>query len=126
MPVPIIVGVGDIRNKSTNASDAIEPAKLMAQAIQKALSDTGLSQSDQNQLLSKADSLHVVPTWTWAYEDLPSTVAQQLGINPSNKVMPDHGGDQPALQCDEAARRIASKQSEVAIITGGEALASGK
>lgn len=126
MAIPIIVGVGDIRNKSADVKDAIEPAKLMAQSIRKAIADTGLSESAQKQLLEKTDSLHVVPTWTWAYNDLPGTVADELGIKPSNKVMPDHGGDQPALQCDEAARLIASNKASVAILTGGEALASRK
>ncbi len=126
MAVPIIVGVGDVRNKSNKPEDAIEPSQLMIQAIQNAVADTGLNKESQEKLLSAADSLRVVPTWTWAYHDLPATVASGLGINPQNKVMPGHGGNQPALQCDDAARAIATGKSTVAVLTGGEAMASRK
>ena len=126
MAVPIIVGVGDVRNKSTSVQDAIEPAQLMATAIRAAAADTGLDAGAQRRLLASADALRVVPTWTWAYGDLPATVADYLGINPSTRVHDYHGGNQPALQCDEAARAIASRKSSIAILTGGEALASRK
>lgn len=124
--IPIIVGLGDIRNKSFKPEDAIEPAKLMAQAIVKAAADTGLDAAAQKRLLADADALRVIPTWTWPYNDLPSAVAGHLGINPAHKEIPGHGGNQPALQCDEAARMIAHGASHVAILTGGEALASRK
>ena len=124
MAVPIIVGVGDVRNKSNKPEDAIEPAQLMIQAIQKAASDTDIDGASQKKLLSAADSLRVVPTWTWAYHDLPATVANGLGITPETKIMPGHGGNQPALQCDDAARAIANGESTVAVLTGGEAMAS--
>lgn len=124
--VPIIVGVGDVRNKSFKPEDAIEPSKLMIQAICRAAADTGIAESAQKQLLSAADALRVVPTWTWPYSDLPGSIAKGLGINPAYREMPGHGGNQPALQCDEAARKIARGESKVAILTGGEALASCK
>ncbi|KAM3558892.1 hypothetical protein ARSEF4850_004385 [Beauveria asiatica] len=121
---PIIIGVGDVRNKSSKPEDAIEPSKMMIGAIQNAIQDTGLDAGAQKQLLGDADSLRIIPTWTWVYNDLLSTVADGLGIKPATKEMPTHGGNQPALQCDEAARAIANGQSKVAILTGGEAMAS--
>ncbi|OAQ99293.1 hypothetical protein LLEC1_06889 [Akanthomyces lecanii] len=122
--IPIIVGVGDVRNKSNKPEDAIEPSKMMIGAIQNAVKDTGLDASAQKQLLDDADSLRIIPTWTWAYNDLLATVADGLRIKPTTKEMPTHGGNQPALQCDEAARAISNWQSKVAILTGGEAMAS--
>lgn len=124
--VPIIIGVGDVRNKSFNPDDAIEPAKLMVQAIRNAVADSGLNTSSQQKLLSSVDALRVIPTWTWSYNDLPSNISQALGIKPALQEMPSHGGNQPALQCDEAARQIATGKSKVAVLTGGEALASRK
>ncbi|KGQ05221.1 hypothetical protein BBAD15_g9548 [Beauveria bassiana D1-5] len=121
---PIIIGVGDVRNKSSKPEDAIEPSKMMVGAIKNAIKDTGLDAGAQKQLLGDADSLRIIPTWTWPYNDLLSTVANDLGIRPATKEMPTHGGNQPALQCDEAARAIANGQSKVAILTGGEAMAS--
>ncbi|EGX91593.1 acetyl-CoA acetyltransferase [Cordyceps militaris CM01] len=122
--VPILVGVGDVRNKSSKPEDALEPSKMMTRAIRNALEDTGLDAAAQKQVLNETDSLRIIPTWTWAYNDLLSTVAEDLGIKPTTKEMPTHGGNQPALQCDEAARAIANRQSKVAILTGGEAMAS--
>ncbi|KAG5992535.1 hypothetical protein E4U54_003616 [Claviceps lovelessii] len=122
--VPIIVGVADIRNKSLRTEDALEPAQLMVDAIQQALVDCGMGGEAQRDLRWRVDSLRVVPTWTWAYTDLPGIISERLGIQPSQRIVGEHGGNQPALQCDEAARDIAARRSVVTVLTGGEALAS--
>ncbi|KYK57001.1 thiolase [Drechmeria coniospora] len=122
--VPIIVGVGDFRNKSLQVQDAMEPAQLMVKAVESAIADTGLGDASRKELLSHVDSLRIVPTWTWAYRDLASLVAGRLGIEPSHTESGYHGGNQPALQCDKAAKAIAARESSVAILAGGEALAS--
>lgn len=64
---PIVVGVGDVVNRSRKVEDAIEPLQLMLQAIQKAVQDTGLSASSAVNLQSEIDSIDVVRTWTWPY-----------------------------------------------------------
>ncbi|KAF8855344.1 acetyl-CoA acetyltransferase [Acephala macrosclerotiorum] len=122
--VPIVVGVGDIKNRSRKIEDAIEPMKLMLQATQKALDDTKLSSTAAIELQSKIDHVGVVNTWTWLYPDLPGLISDNLGIKPKYKVLSHHGGDSPAKLFDEAARRISFGESKVAIVTGGEALAS--
>jgi hypothetical protein len=124
--VPIIVGVGDVRNKSFKVEDAVEPAQLMVNAVRRAVDDSGLDHAAQESLLAQVDSLRVVPTWTWAYNDLPAVISHRLGIKPTRRVLGEHGGNQPALQCDEAARDIAARRSLVSVLTGGEALASRK
>lgn len=118
---PIIVGVGDIKNKSQKLEDAKEPLELMLQAIRKAVDDACLRQDD---ILPLVDSITVVPPWTWPYPDLPKLIASKLGVDASHLHIGTHGGNQPALLCDEAARRVSSGAARVAIITGGEALAS--
>ena len=60
--IPVIVGVGDIKNRSTKVEDAREPAQLMLDAIQSALEDTGLQ--DTACLREHIDSIDVVRTWT--------------------------------------------------------------
>jgi hypothetical protein len=121
---PIIIGVGDIKNKSSKIEDAIEPLHLMFQAIQAAIKDTGMTGFFATELQSSIDSIDVVATWTWPYTDLPSLLASKLGVLPKHKHYTDHGGNQPAKLVDEAARRISLGQSRVAVVTGGEALAS--
>ncbi|OCK74214.1 hypothetical protein K432DRAFT_311184 [Lepidopterella palustris CBS 459.81] len=121
---PIVVGVGDIKNRSQKLEDALEPMQLMLQAIQRAIKDTTLSDTTAAKLQSEIDSIDVVATWTWPYPDLPGLLSENLGAKPRHKYYSPHGGNQPAKLFDEAARRISLGQNKVAVVTGGEALAS--
>lgn len=122
--VPIIVGVGDIINRNLGVHHAAEPAELMLHAITIALRDINLSSTTIAELKAQIDSIDVVRTWTWPYPDLPGLLAQQLGVNPKHSYYSPHGGNQPAKLLDEAARRIATGENKLAVVTGGEALAS--
>ncbi|KAK5300895.1 hypothetical protein LTR14_001293 [Exophiala xenobiotica] len=123
--VPIIVGVGDIVNRSTSIETAFEPLQLITESIGKALEDTGLDGGKQAELQAAIDSLDVVRSWTWPYDDLPGDISRKLGVNPRHKFYTtEHGGNKPAKLLDEAARRIFKGQTKVAVVTGGEALAS--
>ena len=121
---PVVVGVADVVNRSKKVEDAIEPLELILRAIKDALKDTGLSDSVASDLQSDIDSLDVVRSWTWPYPDLPSLVAKGLNIKPTRRYYSEHAGNQPGKLFDEAARRISLGESKVAVLTGGEALAS--
>jgi acetyl-CoA acetyltransferase len=125
-PIPVIIGVGDVKNRSQDGADAVEPMHLMMQAILNALEDATTALSASGKLRSRIDSLSVVATWTWPYSDLPGLLAERLGIQPKHKIYSEHGGNQPIRLLDEAARSISQGNSRVAIVTGGEALASRK
>lgn len=124
--IPVIIGVGDVKNRSQKVEDAIEPMHLMLQTTLCAIKDAMLTPAAERELLSNIDSINVVATWTWPYADLPGLLSEELGIQPQHKVYSDHGGNQPISLFDEAARRISQGNSTVAIVTGGEALASRK
>ena len=119
---PVIVGVADVKNR--NIQNAKEPADLMLEAVSLAFQDSHLSPPDLKKLTSDIDSIDVVRTWTWSYRDLPGLLATRLGVSPKHSHYSEHGGHQPAKILDDTALRIASGQSKVAVITGGEALAS--
>ena len=121
---PVIVGVGDFVNRSKDVKDALEPLDLIVKAIDSALQDTSLSKSQIQKLQSSIDSIDVTATWTWPYHDLPGSIAQRLKVKPLHKHYSDHGGNQPAKLLDDASRRVSFGESKVAIVTGGEALAS--
>jgi acetyl-CoA acetyltransferase len=121
---PIVVGVGDVVNRSPKVEDAIEPMQLMLQATQLAIKDTNLPPSAARELQSKIDSVDVIGSWTWPYPDLPGLLSEKLAVEPQHKHYSPHGGNQPGKLFDEAARRISLGESKVAIVTGGEALAS--
>lgn len=120
--VPVVIGVGDVKNRDVN--NAKEPATLMLEAIEIALKDA--SSKSKTDLKSSIDSIDVVKTWTWPYPDLPGLLSEKLGVQDSVKWKhySEHGGNQPGKLFDEAAKRIAKGESKVAVITGGEALAS--
>lgn len=120
--IPVIIAVADVKNK--NVEDAKEPADLMYEAILLALQDSRLPPPALKELISSIDSLDVVRTWTWPYSDLPGLLSKKFGITPKHMHYTEHGGNQPAKLLDDAARRIASGENKVAVITGGEALAS--
>ncbi|KAF1840584.1 uncharacterized protein K460DRAFT_421519 [Cucurbitaria berberidis CBS 394.84] len=104
---PVVIGVGDIKNRSTAIADAKEPATLILEAIQAAIEDA--SPPSTLELQSAIDSIDVVKTWTWPYPDLPSLLAEKLGVEGGVKWKrySEHGGDKPGKLFDEAARRIA-------------------
>jgi hypothetical protein len=122
--VPILVGVGDIINRNLGVHHAAEPAELMLDAISIAFQDTGLSSRLIADIITKIDSIDVVRTWTWPYPDLPGLLAERLGAKPIHTYCSPHAGNQPAKLVDEAARRIAKGETKLALVTGGEALAS--
>jgi acetyl-CoA acetyltransferase len=97
---------------------------LILEAIQAAIKDA--SSSSSSELQSAIDSIDVVKTWTWPYPNLPGLLANKLGVDKSIKWKrySEHGGDKPGKLFDEAAKRIARGETKVAIVTGGEALAS--
>ena len=124
--IPVVIGVGDVKNRSLQIEDAIEPMQLMLQASLRAIDDAASTPSARKELRSDIDSIDVVATWTWPYTDLPGILAEKLSILPKHKLYSEHGGNQPVKLFDEAARRISRGESKVALVTGGEALASRK
>ena len=64
---PVIIGVGDVVNRSLKIEDAVEPLELMFKAAKVALNDTGLSSSQLEKLQSDIDSIDIVATLqsTW-------------------------------------------------------------
>jgi hypothetical protein len=121
---PVVVGVGDYKNRSQKVEDAIEPSELMLRAISIAINDSKAPAGGLKKLQASIDSIDVVATWTWPYSDLPSLLSQKLGVKPEHKFYSAHGGNKSAKLFDEAARRISFGKSKVAVVTGGEALAS--
>lgn len=122
--VPVVVGVGDIKNSSKKLEDAKEPLELILEAIHTALQDTGVLPSLVREVQSSIDSVDIVATWTWPYPDLPGLISERLGVQPSHKYYSGHGGNSPGKLFDDAARRISLGENKFAIVAGGEALAS--
>lgn len=122
--VPVVIGVGDVVNRSRKIEDGKEPLELILEAIGNAIDDTDLARSERSKLRSSVDSISIVRSWTWPYPDLPGLIAEKLQVTPVHAEYSEHGGNQPGKLFDEAARRVSLGQCRVAVVAGGEALAS--
>lgn len=119
--LPVIVGVGQLRNNREKSIDAAhEPADLIADALRRAAADSGAGDG----VLARVQRLDLVRVICWDYDDLPSEVSRRLGISPAETDHSDVGGNRPPKLVDLAAARIAAGELDVAAVAGCEAAAS--
>ena len=128
---PIIVGVGQqvVREYRTDAPPS--PLSLATDACQRALAD-----SDVAELASTIDTLAFVrlnsdsiaarPGPFGRYTNLPRLVAARIGANPSKAILSVVGGQSPQQLVNECSNRILAGTSDVALLTGAEAIGAMK
>ena len=112
--IPVIAGIGEVTDRPKDVSTALEPVALMAEAARRA--DT-----EARGLLSATDSMDIVGLVSWRYADACAVLCAKLGIAPARAVYGPVGGESPVRYLHEAARRIANGESQVGLVTGGEA-----
>ena len=112
---PVIVGVGEIKDRPADRAAGLEPAALIEAALRRAEADAGAS------LLPRLDSLDVVNVVSWRYDDLSALLAERIGAAPSWRRHGEIGGHTPVQFLHEAAARIARGEAGVAAVCGGEA-----
>ncbi|TQS42404.1 acetyl-CoA acetyltransferase [Cryptosporangium phraense] len=118
--LPVLVGVGQVRgNRGRIVGEAREPLALICEALDLAAADAGAPA-----LLAAADAIYTVRVASWAYDELSREVATAVDASPAHRVDSPIGGQWPIRLLDEAAARIASGESTVALLVGGEATAS--
>jgi acetyl-CoA C-acetyltransferase len=115
---PVIVGVGESIDRTSDLNAALEPVALMEQALRAAAEDSGAD------LLPRIESLDLVGLVTWRYVDPVSLVCERLRIRPARKINASMGGETPVRLVHEAALRIARGEIRIAAIVGGEAMSS--
>src|SRR3990172_5061211 len=116
---PVIVGVGQLTNRSERVEDAIEPAEMMARAARTAEADAGAGG-----ILERADSVQVVGIISWQYADAPGMLAERIGASPAHKLYSAVGGETPQRLVNETAQAIAEGRTRLAGIAGVEAMNS--
>lgn len=118
--LPVLVGVGQVRgNRERTVEGAREPLALLADAVTAAATD-----AKAEDLVVAADSVAVVKVLSWAYADLAGSLAARVGARPADAVNTTLSGQWPAQLLDRAAARIAAGESRIALVAGGEAMAS--
>ena len=116
--VPVIVGVGQVNDRSEDPATALDPVQLMVAALRTADEDAG------GGWLARAGSLAVVDQISFrGLNPVVDAVADALGIAPGHRVQTAGPmGDSPVRLLAEAANRIRSGAADACAVVGGEAL----
>lgn len=112
---PVLVGVGEIMQRTKDPATALEPIALMEAALRAAEEDAG------GGILAKLDSLDIVAEVSWPYVDAPGLLCNRLGVQPQRRLYGPIGGESPVRLIHEAALRIWQGSSNVAAVVGAEA-----
>ncbi len=115
---PCIIGVAQSTWRDGRAP---EPLEMWAEMAAAADSDTGTSP-----VLPLVDDLSVVHCATWDYDDPPRRLAERLGVGPGHRTLSILAGTSHQRMIDAAAERLVAGESTVALVAGGEALATKK
>ena len=118
----VIVGVGQVRNRpglDAKEWNPIEPARLMAAALERAAADAGRAA-----LVREADFVGCIPPMAWSYDDLPGQWPRLVGGAPREKLEPPGGGEGPVLLLDDVANRIAEGEIGIALLAGADCVYS--
>lgn len=116
--IPVIVGAGQINDRTDGGEDSLDSLGLMLGALRAAEADA------RGAWLPQLGSLAIVSQISFpAIGDLTARLPEAVGATPKAVVQsPYPGGDFPIRFLNEAANRIASGEVECAAVVGGEAL----
>jgi acetyl-CoA C-acetyltransferase len=117
---PCVIGVAR-RTIHPEEGDAPEPLALWEAMAREAAADSG-----GHDVLAAIDDVNVVYTMSWTYDDAPGRLAERLGVGPGGRRLSSLSGTSPQKMLDEAAERILAGQSDLALVTGAEVLATKK
>ena len=102
---PVLVGAGQVSHHAAGLDDALEPAALMAEAVERAAADAKLAG------VPAADSLRVVSLLSWRYRDPARFVAAASRADAEGDRVDDAGRQQPADCWSTSRRRRSSAAS---------------
>lgn len=112
---PVLVGVGQFKQRPDDPVEALEPIAMMQTALERAADDAG-----SRQLLSGADQIWVVKG-AWPYGDPGALLAERFGATARTGMSGD-GGNSPQSLVNEACRRVASGAAGTVLIAGAEGI----
>ena len=114
---PIIVGIGQITDRSGLLEHAQHPLQMAQTAALSCVEDLG-----NPQILRHIQAVSVVNMFSWRYRDPAGLLSEMLHINPAIKEYTNVGGNTPQWLVNRAADRIAAQEIEAALVAGAEAL----
>ena len=111
---PIIVGIGQVAQKTRDFHNAKEPVDLMLDALKAAANDTG-----NPDILKHVDSIRV-SQGLWQYENPAKYLAQGLGLNGVQTGKTVMGGNSVQTAVNLSALDIQSGKFNLIALTGAE------
>jgi acetyl-CoA C-acetyltransferase len=111
---PVIVGVGQAMQRTTDPADAAEPGDLRARAARRALDDAGA--------LLGVDTVAVVEILSWRYPDPAALLAARLGIAPRTTILTTTGGNSPQMLVNRLGAQILAGERDVVLVGGVECM----
>ena len=120
--MPILVGVGQITEKTPGLEGLSSPVDLMVQATEAALADAHLSKA----VLEQVDTLVVVRSFRESTPNSPEALAKRLGASNAAQWLMPNGGNGPQYLVNRFAEAIAEGRCELALFSGAEAIDNGR
>ncbi|MEZ5231338.1 MAG: acetyl-CoA acetyltransferase [Acidimicrobiales bacterium] len=112
----VLVGAGQFVQKPADPLQALEPAKMMAEAVRRAAEDAGAPA-----LLSQVDSIRVVKG-AWPYVNPGAIVAGLVGASPRQSLLSPDGGNTPQSLVNASALDILAGRLDVVVLVGAEGI----
>ncbi|MEU4154868.1 crotonase/enoyl-CoA hydratase family protein [Actinoplanes sp. NPDC026670] len=113
---PVIVGVGQVSDRSTEPAGA-DPVSLAVRALRLAADD-----SKKPEILQKADLVGYVASVSWLYPDGGALIGSAVGATPAQTLQTTtFGGDGSLRLLNDVAAVIASGHASIALLGGAEA-----
>jgi acetyl-CoA C-acetyltransferase len=118
-----IIGVARQTWHAADAPDgAPEPLAMWEQTARDAAADTGAA--DPASLLAALQSIDVVFSQSWQYDDAVARLSERIGATPARRGYSGIGGSVPLVLAADVARDIRAGDLDLALVTGAEALAT--
>ena len=111
---PILVGVGQVLNRISDLSEALEPLEMMWQAVQLAEAD-----ADCGRFLDRVESVRVI-RGIWNYKNPAKLIGERLGATNFETVGTLIGGNQNQAVINTTACEIRDGKLDLVLITGAE------
>ena len=113
---PVVIGVGQVVQRTPDLDAPVEPVASAVEALRAAERDAGVD------VLGRADLVCAVPSASWTYPDQAGLVASLVGAEDAGTVQTSpYGGDGGQLAMNDAADRIVSGDAHVVLVSGAEA-----
>jgi acetyl-CoA C-acetyltransferase len=103
---------------------APEPLDMWERVARAAADDAEARNGGADAVLQGLESIDVVYSQSWQYDDAPSRLAERLGTSAARRRYSGIGGSVPLVLSAEVAKEIRAGGLDLALLTGAEALAT--